>query len=97
MLRSGWERRRRPTALPPRGGRFHPAQAGPRRVGRATPVRPARVVDYVAKGGDPGDWDPTWFFPHITLGFTHADLHEHQGVLKNIKHSWDRRFRLVLP
>lgn len=64
---------------------------------RARAVRHAVHAAYVANGGNPADWDPTWYFPHVTLGFTHADLHESQGVLKDIKHSWDRRFRMVIP
>lgn len=47
---------------------------------------------YVTSGGNPGDWDPTWFFPHITVGYTKQDLHE-PDVLKNVKFSYDTRFR----
>ncbi len=50
---------------------------------------------FVKKGGDPAAWDPTWFFPHITIGYTKQDLHE-PDVMKNIKGSWDRRFKLVI-
>ena len=47
---------------------------------------------FLKNGGRPESWDPAWFFPHITIGYTkNQDLHEHQGVLKNIKHSWDQR------
>ncbi|MCB9254818.1 MAG: hypothetical protein H6617_09065 [Bdellovibrionaceae bacterium] len=48
---------------------------------------------YVKKGGKPQDWDPTWFFPHVTIGFTKTDLHE-PDVLKDIKHAYDPRFKL---
>jgi len=48
---------------------------------------------FIARGGDPKAWDPAWFFPHITIGFTHGDLHE-PVVLKNIKHSYDKRFKV---
>ncbi len=48
---------------------------------------------YVKKGGDPKSWDPTWFFPHITIGYTKQDIHE-PDVIKNIRSSWDSRFIL---
>tara|TARA_B100000749_G_scaffold280771_1_gene278526 strand:- start:7097 stop:7777 length:681 start_codon:yes stop_codon:yes gene_type:complete len=48
--------------------------------------------EYVVNGGAPESFDPTWFFPHITIGYTKTDLHENSGVLKNIKHSYDQRF-----
>lgn len=62
---------------------------------KARQVRHAIHQAYVSKGGRASDWDPSWYFPHVTIGFTHADIHEHQGVLKSIKHSWDQRFLLV--
>ncbi len=81
-----------------------PSQEGERQTyflivdsAKARAVRHAVHAAYVANGGDPADWDPTWYFPHVTLGFTHTDLHENQGVLKDIKHSWDRRVRLTIP
>lgn len=48
---------------------------------------------FVAKGGDPKAWDPTWFFPHITIGYTKQDIHE-PDVYKNIRGSLDSRFVL---
>lgn len=51
---------------------------------------------FVKNGGDEGAFDPTWFFPHITIGFTKRDLHESDGVLKDVAHSFDVRFRLQL-
>ncbi|HVJ65091.1 MAG TPA: hypothetical protein VM901_07545 [Bdellovibrionota bacterium] len=48
---------------------------------------------YVNKGGDPKAWDPSWFFPHITVGYTKQDLHE-PDVIKNIRGSLDTRFAL---
>lgn len=59
-------------------------------------LRKIRLLIYkkfIAKGGDPKAWDPTWFFPHITIGFTHSDIHE-PDVIKNIKHSYDKRFKV---
>lgn len=61
-------------------------------------LRKIRLLVYdkfVEKGGDPGAWDPAWFFPHITIGFTHTDLHE-PDVLKNIKYSLDKRFEVAV-
>ena len=52
-----------------------------------------RIYDeFVANGGSPAAFDPTWFFPHITIGFTKRDLFEGDGVIKNTRHSWDQRF-----
>lgn len=50
---------------------------------------------FVKKGGDPKSWDPTWFFPHITVGYTKQDLHE-PDVVKNLRSSSDDRFQLML-
>lgn len=38
---------------------------------------------YLARGGDPTLFQPTHFFPHVTLGFTIRDLHESDGVIKD--------------
>ncbi len=62
---------------------------------KARQVRHAIHQAYVSKGGRASDWDPSWYFPHVTVGFTHSDIHEHQGLLKSIKHSWDHRFLLI--
>ncbi len=40
---------------------------------------------YVKKGGNAADFNPTHFYPHITLGFTARDLHESDGVIKDKK------------
>ncbi len=50
---------------------------------------------FVDKGGDPKSFDPEHFFPHITVGFTKRDLHENDGVIKDVQHSLDPRFFLV--
>jgi 2'-5' RNA ligase len=39
----------------------------------------------VSRGGNPEDFEPLNYFPHITLGFTKRDLHESDGVKKDIK------------
>lgn len=44
--------------------------------------------EFVKNGGNPRDFDPHWFFPHITIGFTLRDIHE-PDILKNIKYSLD--------
>jgi hypothetical protein len=49
--------------------------------------------EYVRSGGRPNDWDPTWFFPHVTIGFTKQDIHEPDAI-KNTKYSFDSRFTL---
>lgn len=38
---------------------------------------------FVHRGGDPLAFNPTKFYPHITLGFTTRDLHESDGVIKD--------------
>lgn len=52
--------------------------------------------EFVARGGNPNAWDPEHFFPHITVGYTKRDLHEVDGVLKDVAHSLDKRFKLKL-
>lgn len=47
--------------------------------------------EFIDNKGDPKSFDPTWFFPHITIGYTLKDLHE-PDALKDIKHSLDSRF-----
>jgi 2'-5' RNA ligase len=51
---------------------------------------------YKANGGDPSLFDPTWFFPHITIGYTKTDLHENSGVIKNIRHSYNKSYKIIL-
>ena len=38
---------------------------------------------YLLRGGDPLGFRASWFFPHITIGFTKDDLHESNGVIKD--------------
>ena len=38
----------------------------------------------VSKGGAASDFDPSHFYPHITVGYTEEDLHESHGVMKDI-------------
>jgi 2'-5' RNA ligase len=52
--------------------------------------------EFVANGGDAKAWDPASFYPHVTVGYTLRDLHESDGVLKDMAHAADPRFKLVL-
>jgi 2'-5' RNA ligase len=52
--------------------------------------------EFTALGGSPEAWDPRHFYPHITVGYTKRDLHEADGVLKDMVHSFDPRFNLSL-
>lgn len=38
---------------------------------------------YIKNGGLAKDFEPTHFYPHITLGFSHRDLHQSDGVRKD--------------
>jgi 2'-5' RNA ligase len=59
-------------------------------------IRHAIFREFVDNGGNPKSFDPAWFFPHITIGYTKSDIHENSGLIKNIKHSLDNRFELKL-
>lgn len=38
---------------------------------------------FISRGGNSSAFNPSDFFPHITLGFTKRDLHESDGILKD--------------
>ena len=59
-------------------------------------IRQQIWYEFTRRGGDRSAFDPTWFFPHITIGYTKRDLYEADGVLKNLKHSSDARFKLII-
>jgi len=59
-------------------------------------IRHVIFREFVDNGGNPKSFDPTWFFPHITIGYTKSDIHENSGLIKNVKHSFDNRFELKL-
>jgi hypothetical protein len=59
-------------------------------------IRHKIYKEFVQNGGDPSAFDPTWFFPHITVGYTKKDIHESNGLFKNTKHSFDNRFSIKL-
>lgn len=46
-------------------------------------------AQYLERGGQ-GEFDPARFKPHITLGFTHRDLHEQDGAVKDATSCWMR-------
>lgn len=50
---------------------------------------------FIEKGGNPNSWNPQHYFPHVTIGFTKRDLHENDGILKNMEYSSDPRFELI--
>ncbi|MBF0547671.1 MAG: hypothetical protein HQM08_24745 [Candidatus Riflebacteria bacterium] len=47
---------------------------------------------FVQNGGKPEAWNPEKYYPHITVGFTLRDLHEADGVIKDVHNSSDSRF-----
>jgi hypothetical protein len=49
---------------------------------------------FIQNGGDPKQFDPHLFYPHITLGFTDQDLFIEQGVIKNV-HSCIARVKIL--
>jgi hypothetical protein len=59
-------------------------------------IRQMIFYEFTRRGGDRSAFDPTWFFPHITIGYTKRDLHEADGIIKNLKYSFDKRFRLKI-
>jgi 2'-5' RNA ligase len=59
-------------------------------------IRQMIFYEFTRRGGDRSRFDPTWFFPHITIGYTKRDLHESDGIIKNLKYALDSRFKLVI-
>ena len=57
-------------------------------------IRQMIFYEFTRRHGDRKAFDPSWFFPHITIGYTKRDLHESDGVIKNLKFSLDERFTL---
>ena len=58
-------------------------------------IRKAVQKLFVKRGGDPSQFRPEKFYPHITIGFTKRDLHESDGVIKGAN-AKDKRFRLMM-
>jgi hypothetical protein len=46
-------------------------------------VRRKIAQTYQMKGGLAAEFDPEYYFPHVTLGFTLRDLHLEDGIIKN--------------
>jgi hypothetical protein len=60
-------------------------------------IRQQIYKEYLQKGGPADAWDPNHYYPHITIGFSSlSDLHESNGVIKDLAHSFDSRFKLFL-
>ena len=52
-------------------------------------IRRAIFKEFVKLGGKPSRFDPELFYPHITVGYTHRDLHlESDGVYKGMNSCW---------
>ena len=47
--------------------------------------------EFVARGGAANAFDPGHYQPHITIGFTHRDLHEDDGVTKGAESIYFKR------
>ena len=41
------------------------------------------AAEFRRRGGAEGQFSPDVFFPHVTVGFTHRDLHFEDGVMKD--------------
>lgn len=59
-------------------------------------IRRAIYREYIRNGGPKDGWNPDHFFPHVTVGYTARDLHEDDGILKDVEHSLDARFMLEI-
>jgi hypothetical protein len=59
-------------------------------------IRHQIFYEFTRRGGDRAAFDPTWYFPHITIGYSKRDLHEADGTIKNLKFSHDSRFILKI-
>jgi 2'-5' RNA ligase len=63
---------------------------------RLLDIRKAIYAEYLKAGGPVKGFNPERFFPHITIGFTHEDIHETDGLLKDRPNSLDMRFQLKM-
>ncbi len=57
-------------------------------------IREQIYQEYLRNGGPAKNWDPKHFYAHITVGYSLRDLHETDGVIKDVAHSLDQRFQL---
>ena len=52
-------------------------------------LRRAIFREYTKLGGKPSQWDPELFYPHITVGYSHRDLHlDSDGIYKGYNSCW---------
>ena len=58
-------------------------------------IRNDIYAEFIKNGGSSKNWNPNSFYPHITIGFTQRDLHESDGVIKDLEHSQDSRFKII--
>lgn len=74
-------------------GRFHKGHQSTYYVVVESPAllefREKLRAEFTKRGGT-GDFEPTHFKPHITLGFTARDLHEQDGAVKDASSCWMR-------
>ncbi|MEZ4742924.1 MAG: hypothetical protein R3B45_10835 [Bdellovibrionota bacterium] len=56
-------------------------------------IRKSIYKRYISNGGNPKYWNPKEFYPHITIGFSHKDIH-YPDVQKSLEGSLDKRFIL---
>jgi 2'-5' RNA ligase len=66
---------------------------------RLLKIREAIYQVYLRNGGPvtgANAFNPQRFYPHITIGYTNEDIHENDGLLKDVKHSLDKRFKLTI-
>ncbi len=54
------------------------------KANRLLEIRRRIAAKYVQHGGDPSRFDPNYFYPHITIGFTSRDLQDSDGVFKGV-------------
>lgn len=59
-------------------------------------IRELIYLEYLKAGGPSKGFTPTNFYPHVTIGYTHSDIHENDGLLKDVEHSLDSRFTLIV-
>lgn len=59
-------------------------------------IRDAIYQEYLKAGGPARNFNPKNFYPHVTIGYTHSDIHEQDGLIKDVQHSLDSRFTLIV-
>lgn len=59
-------------------------------------IREKILEAYLKAGGPANNFKPKYFYPHVTIGYTHSDIHEQDGLIKDVQHSLDSRFTLIV-